>query len=239
MAVTDTALPDTFSTPGRRRDPHDVDPVSNGIGNPMPFAIGLLIIQLSLFGMEWITTDKTGIGSNGISAANTYALGILGFGQFAAGVICFFRGEAYRGQVAALFGLWAFGAFLLAKDHSAPPLAVGSYLFALIVPLVLMMIPAVRHRAWSFVVAFGSVAGLCAFAGFGFVSVNRELPLAQAAKAAIAAGRKPSAIPHFEHAITMLHTAAIFAFVAVATMIWVLSVDLLRQDRALVANPVR
>lgn len=193
-------------------------PAATRIGNPMPIAVGLLAFQLLLFGVEWWNTDVATIGKSGVAAANEYSLLVAGIAQFTAGVICFFRGEGYRGQIASMFGLWLVGFFLLARDEEAPPMSAAWFLFGLVLPLVVIMIPAVLSRVWPFVVAFGSIIVMSVTAGLGFRGISNE-----SAKAA--AGGTPDLGGY----VTLLHVASVFAWVCVAALVVIMVEDVLRE----------
>ena len=217
MATTEHIETHVLSDVRARRVPLET-PAATRIGNPMPIALGLLAFQLLIFGVEWWNTDVATIGKSGVAAANEYSLIVAGLAQFTAGVICFFRGEGYRGQIAAMFGLWLVGFFLLARDEKAPPLSAAWFLFGLVLPLAVIMIPAILSKVWPFVVAFGSIIVMCFTAGFGFRGINNE-----SAKAAA------GGTPHLDTYVTLLHVASVFAWICVVALVVIMVEDLLRD----------
>ncbi|MEX0428406.1 hypothetical protein AB3X52_12315 [Nocardioides sp. DS6] len=221
MATTEHIETHLLSDVRDRRVPLET-PAATRIGNPMPIALGLLAFQLLIFGVEWWNTDVATIGKSGVAAANEYSLIVAGLAQFVAGIICFFRGEGYRGQIAAMFGLWLLGFFLLARDEEAPPMSAAWFLFGLILPLAIIMIPAILSRIWAFVIAFGAIIGMCVTAGFGFRGISLE-----SAKAAA------GATPHLDGYVTLLHVAAVFGWVCVTALAWLMVEDLCREHGVL------
>lgn len=217
MSTTPPATAEQVFDPRDQRVPLVV-PLASRIGNPMPIALGLLAFQLILFGVEWIGTGKTTFGASGVAAANTYAIIVAAAAQFVAGIICFFRGEGYRGQIATMFGLWLVGFYLLARDESAPPLSAAWFLFALTVPLTVILIPAILHRIWAFIVAFGAIIAMCFVAGAGFVSANHQVEVLKA-----------KGVPDFGTAVTLLHISCFLAWICAAALVWLMVEDLFRE----------
>lgn len=221
MVVSQTAPSPQVIDAREQRVPLAV-PHASRIGNPMPIALGLLAFQLFLFGVEWFNTTPATIGKSGAAAANEYALIVAGLAQLIAGLISFFRGEGYRGQIASMFGLWLCGFYLLARDKEAGPAPASWFLFALVIPLVVIMIPAVISRIWGFIIAFGSILPMAFFGGFGFRGLSLQL-----------AAAKAGATPQLDTPVTLLHIAALFAWLCTAALAWLMTEEVLRDHGVL------
>ena len=195
-------------------------PTSSKIGNPTPVGAGLLAFQLLIFGICFITVKDSTVGTNPVMLANTYSIIVAGLGQLIAGIICFFRGEGYRAQVLGLFGLWLIGFYLLAHDPATAesPKSAAIYLFALILPVTILTVPAIVSKVWPFSLAFLAIIGLAIFAGIGYLHL-------QTAGADVAAKDVAGAGSAVHSAVNMLHVGAIFGFIACVFLVIIVIED--------------
>lgn len=196
-------------------------PAISAIGNPMPIALGLLAFQLVIFGIQWWNTNLATLGKSGLAEATETALLVAGAAQLLAGLVCLVRGEGYRGQIAAMFGIWLIGMFVLGKDEKAPPLAAAWFLLTLVLPLAIIMIPAVISRIWTFVAAFLAIIVQLLTAGLGFRGISE------------ATGGAAPDVDRLGSSLDLLHVAAVAGWVAAAALAWMMIEDLLRDHRAL------
>lgn len=181
-----------------------------GIADPIPMAAAVLAIQLTLYVFRWISVTPATLATSPLTTAVNYSILTAAIAQIGAGVLCLIRGSAYTGYIATTFGIWLLGFYLLATNPHADPDAVAWYLFALIVPLVLIMVPAVVHRRIAFVIAFGAIIVLLFLAGFAFHDVHNVLAAAEKAKSA----------PDLSTAVDLLRASAWFALITVLALFW-------------------
>lgn len=176
------------------------------LADPLPIATGLLGLQLVVYVARWISVTPHSLAESALTAANSYALLIAGVAQAGAGVLSLVRGNAYVGYVATTFGLWLLGFYLLATDHGADPDSFAGYIAALVIPLVLLMVPAVARRRWAFIVAFGAILVMLVVDAVAFHLLHE----AKASKS----------LPDIATAVTLLRTSAWAAGVAAVCLFW-------------------
>jgi hypothetical protein len=80
-----------------------------------------------------------------------------GIAETLAGLLAIIRGTAYPGYVTSVFGIWLIGFYLLITSGAASkaftPDALAWYVLVLVVPVVILAVPAVVHREIAFIIA--------------------------------------------------------------------------------------
>lgn len=136
------------------------------LGNPNIFALGAFGFSLAMLGVE-LTIDHAAAG------ATMYAVFFAGLLEFIAGMWLIAKGESYLASIVALFGGWLLGFFLLNTQGKvlglANPAGNAWYMFALLVPIAFLAIPAVKMGRTKLICAFVALFALVLALGLGFL----------------------------------------------------------------------
>jgi len=145
------------------------------IGEPLPVAFALFGFALAIFGVRFYDVSASTLASGPVTVGLNYALLVAGIGESIAGIISIVRGSVYSGYIVTAFGLWLIGFFLMAttgvKAAAFTTDAFAWYALMLLVPVVILAVPAfVKHEiVLSF--AFVALAALLLLFGLGYHDV--------------------------------------------------------------------
>jgi succinate-acetate transporter protein len=164
-----------------------------------------------------------------ITEGLNYAVLVGGIAEVLAGVLGIIRGIGYPGYVTTTFGIWLLGFYLLitsgAANKAFTPDAIAWYSLVVIVPVVILAVPAVVHRNIPFIIAFLGLILLLLFLGLGYHSLQDQLNAA-AAKSA----------PDLGTAVDQLKVSAWAGLVA-AVAIWTVFAQEVFQATGLLKRP--
>jgi succinate-acetate transporter protein len=185
------------------------------VGDPMPVAYGLFAFALAVYGIRFSGVSAATLAAGPETVALNYAVLIAGIAETLAGTLAVIRGSAYPGYVTSVFGIWLIGFYLLITSGAASkeftPDALAWYVLVLIVPVVILAVPAAIHREVAFTVAFVALIVLLLLLGLGYHNLSNAL------SAAAAAGKPPAV----STAVDLVKTSSWFGFVAAAAIWWV------------------
>lgn len=191
MSVVDTAPLSSRSGGLSSSAPSRGESPARSMADPTPIAFGIFGFALFLYGVRFADVSAATL-TGATTYAATYGILIAGLTQASIGLFAIVRGMFYPGTILGLFGMWLVGLFLLlthvdtspmtkapAGDRQAEALAkatvaawhagsVGWYVLALLVPLVLLAVPAIVQRSWLLVAAFAALIALVALLGLAF-----------------------------------------------------------------------
>lgn len=138
--------------------------MNSKISNPAVFTLLGFGFGVAVLGVQQLMP-----GSPQLVAAAVYATLVAAIAEFIGGCWAFARGDTYLGSIGATFGAWLVGYYLLVTAGVAAgmyhPASAGLYCFALIIPVVIMMLPAVRLRLVAFTGVFVFLVLLLLFLG--------------------------------------------------------------------------
>jgi hypothetical protein len=183
------------------------------MADPMPMAYGLFGFALAAFAVRFIPVDAATLASSSTSVALTYAVLVAGIAEAGAGVLGVIRGMGYPAYVTSTFGIWLIGFYLLgtagAHDKAFTANALAWYVLLLLVPVVIMAVPAAVHRNYPFIVAFVAIIAALLFVGLGYHDVYTSATGALQNKTA----------PSFSAAVDLIRISGWSALVA-ALALW-------------------
>lgn len=191
------------------------------ISDPIPTAFALLAFTLTLYGIRYSTIDSDTVVAGSTSVALEYAALVVAIGVPLCGVLGLIRGMAYPGYITTIVGLWFIGFFMIvtkgAHTEAFTPNAISAYAGVLVIPLIILAIPAIAHRNVPFIVAFAALTVMVALLAVG----NHVLfnSLADAAKSKTA--------PDFSSAVHLAQVSSWFAFVAAGALWYVFARQIL------------
>ena len=144
------------------------------ISDPSIFLLLGFGFGLAVLGVQQLMPAKPEL----IGAA-TYATLVAAMAEFLGGLWAFARRDTYLGAIGSTFGAWLIGYYLLVTDGVASqiyhPQSAGLYCFALIIPVVMLAIPAFRLRLAAFSAVFVFLVLLLFFLGMaGVVTTGSE-----------------------------------------------------------------
>jgi len=181
----------------------------------MPVAYGLFAFALAVYGIRFSGVSAATLAAGPETVALNYAVLIAGIAETLAGILAVIRGNAYPGYVTSVFGIWLLGFYLLITSGAASkeftPDALAWYVLVLIVPVVILAVPAAIHRQVAFTVAFVALIVLLLLLGLGYHNLSNAL------SAAAAAGKPPAV----STAVDLVKASSWFGFVAAAAIWWV------------------
>lgn len=135
-------------------------------GDPAIFGLGAFGVSLMALGavLSGLWPEAHGV----LFACVLYGA----LGETIAGMWHIARNETYLGSVMALFGLWLFGFYFFQTQGMAMKVfshaGVGLYCFALLPPLVIMWMPAIKNnKGFTLNAAFAALVLLVLFLGLG------------------------------------------------------------------------
>jgi hypothetical protein len=213
-----------------------IEPVKpRAMADPTPIAFGMFGFALLIYGVRFVNVAPTTLTGASTYAA-TYGVLIAGLAQTLVAGFAIVRGMSYPGWILGLFGMWLIGLFLLLTHIDTSPLAkvpagdarakaaanatiaawhansVGWYVLALLIPLVLMAVPAFVHRNVPFFIAFAGLIGLIALLGLAFHSIY-----------AIVTDATKGGSGDLSTPVDLLKASAYFAFASAATIWFVMA----------------
>ncbi|MGZ4541882.1 MAG: hypothetical protein ACXVXI_01905 [Mycobacteriaceae bacterium] len=131
-------------------------------------AAGLMTFGLALtwVGVAELIDHKAG-------GALVFGLLVGGIGQVGAGVIAIIRRDNYLGNLLLTYGIWLIGFhFLSLNAKLGTPDARAWWSFALIIPSLLLLVPAVRGRSIPIIAAFVFLIALEFFLGLALLNAD-------------------------------------------------------------------
>jgi succinate-acetate transporter protein len=118
-------------------------------------------------------------------AAAVYALIVAALAEFVGGLWAFLRGETYLGSIGTTFGVWLVGYYLMLTGGITAelyhPYSAAVYNFALVIPVALLMIPAVKFRLHLFTAIFLFLLLLLLFLGLANTPIAAATTMARLA----------------------------------------------------------
>jgi len=204
----------------------NVIPQAPRVGNPLAAGPAVLAFQLIIFGAQWWNISAKTVAESPMGVVNGYATAVAALVSFIVGTICLLRADTYAGKVNLFIGAWLLTAFLTTHDKNVTPTSVEWLFFAIVVPLLVITIPAVVHRNYPFLAAFGGILAVVVSGGVAFKHLASELAAAEATKAA----------PHLDGVVTTLHITGIFGFLTAAAMLFLSAHELLAESGVLPAR---
>lgn len=185
------------------------------MADPMPIAYALFAFALAVYGIRFVSVSATTLAAGPATVGLNYAVLVAGIAEAVVGLLAVIGGNAYPGYVTAIFGIWLIGFYLLittgAEAKTFTPDALAWYVLVLVVPVVIMAVPAVVHRDIAFIVAFIALVGLLLLLGLGYHDLYHALSSA-------AAARK---VPDVSTAVNLVKASSWFGFVAALAIWWV------------------
>lgn len=150
------------------------------------------IFPLLLFGYSLLVLGAELLVAPQAAGALVFAIFIAGVAQTLGGLWEISRAKNYLGSVLATFGIWLLGLFLLQTLGRSlgmvTPQTSAVYFLVLLVPILLLGIPAFKHAMpWPIRGAFVALFLLVLAAGLNFLLANDALRVAAGAFALLAA----------------------------------------------------
>ncbi|MEI2778670.1 MAG: hypothetical protein V9G19_22430 [Tetrasphaera sp.] len=127
---------------------------------------------LMTFGMALLYVFVVDVLNHHARGALLYGLLIAGVYQSIVSLLEHSRGDAYIGNLLGLFGIWLIGYFLLLNanpEKVATADAKGWYVLVLLVPVVLLALPAIKKKLVAIELAFLFLFFVILFLGLGFL----------------------------------------------------------------------
>lgn len=144
------------------------------ISNPSIFLLLGFGFGLAVLGVQQLLPTNSAL----IGAA-TFATLVAAVCEFVGGLWAFARRDTYLGAIGATFGAWLLGYYLLVtagvSSQIYTPESAGLYCFALIIPVVLLAVPAVRLRLHVFTAIFAFLVLLLFFLGMSGMPIGGTL----------------------------------------------------------------
>jgi len=216
---------------GQERRSESAAPSSPAMGDPLPVAYALFAFALAVYGIRFVNVSAGTLAAGPETVALNYAVLIAGIAETLAGILALIRGSTYPGYVTSVFGIWLIGFYLLittgAASKAFTPDALAWYVLVLIVPVVILGVPAVIHREIAFTVAFVALIVLLLLLGLGYHNLNDAL------SAAAASGKPPA----LSTAVDLVKASSWFGFAAAAAIWWVFAREVYRSAGLLRARP--
>lgn len=185
------------------------------MADPMPVAFALFAFALAVFGIRFVTLDVASLAAGSTSVAVDYAVLIAGLVEVLCGILGIIRGMDYTAYITTIFGMWLIGFFLLitsgAENKAFTPNAVAWYALVLIIPVLIIAVPAVARRNIPLIIAFVALLGLLLLVGLGYHTLFDRITSAATTKTA----------PDVGSVVNLLKASGWFAFVAAAAIWWV------------------
>lgn len=121
--------------------------------------------------LSWVWVAE--VVDHDAKGALVYGLLIGGIGQTLGGVIAIIRRDNYLGNLLLTYGIWLIGFYLLSVDPDLGGAnARGWWSFALIIPSLFLMVPAIRERSIPIVLAFVFLIALEFFLGLSLLNTD-------------------------------------------------------------------
>jgi succinate-acetate transporter protein len=203
------------------------------MGDPMPVAYGLFAFALAVYGIRFSGVSAATLAAGPETVALNYAVLIAGIAETLAGILAVIRGSAYPGYVTSVFGIWLIGFYLLITSGAASkeftPDALAWYVLVLIVPVVILAVPAAVHRELAFTVAFAALIVLLLLLGLGYHNLSNAL------SAATASGKPPAV----STAVDLVKASSWFGFLAAVAIWWVFAREVYKSTGLLRARRPR
>lgn len=232
---------------------HSVSSISAAritMADPTPIAFGIFGFALFIYGVRFVGVSATTlIGASTFAA--TYGILIAGITEAFVGLLAIVRGMFYPGTILGLFGMWLTGLFLLLTHVDTSPLtnvpagdakaaaiakatviawhanSVGWYAIAILIPLVLMAVPAVVTRNLPLSIVFVTLIALIALLGVAFLGVY-----------SIVSDATKGGSSDLSGPITLLRISAYCAFAAAGT-IWFMMAKEIYAIAGVLKTPIR
>ena len=131
-------------------------------------AAGLMTFGLAL---TWVGVAE--VVDHKATGALVFGLLVGGIGQVVAGVIAIIRRDNYLGNLLLTYGIWLLGFhFLSLNAKLGTPDARAWWSLALIIPSLLLLVPAVRERSIPIIAAFVFLIALEFFLGLALLNTD-------------------------------------------------------------------
>ncbi|MBM7366946.1 GPR1/FUN34/YaaH family transporter [Gordonia hydrophobica] len=138
------------------------------IGDPGGAALFTFGLALSwVFVAEVLDHDAKG--------ALVFGLLVGGIGQTLGGIIAILRRDNYLGNLLLTYGLWLIGFHVLSVSELGSTSARGWWSFALVIPSLFLVIPAIKMRNVAIISAFVFLIALEVVLGLSLVTENASL----------------------------------------------------------------
>lgn len=141
------------------------------ISNPAVFTLLGFGFGVAVLGVQQLLPSNSAL----VGAA-VYATLVAAIAEFIGGCWAFARGDTYLGSIGTTFGAWLIGYYLLVTAGAASglltPESAGLYCFGLIVPVIIMTLPAVKLRLTVFTLIFVFLILLLFFLGMAGMPVG-------------------------------------------------------------------
>jgi hypothetical protein len=141
------------------------------IGNPGPFIFLGFGFGIAVLGVSQLLNTNAQLGG-----AATYAVLVAAIAALVGGMWGFARGDTYLASIAATFGAWLLGFYLFTtagvQAKLFAPEGASLYAFGLIIPVAIMMVPAIRLKATALWMTMIGIEGLLVFIGLGGLPIS-------------------------------------------------------------------
>ena len=141
------------------------------ISNPATFTLLGFGFGVAVLGIQQLLPSVTTL-----AGAAVYATLVAAIAEFIGGCWAFARGDTYLGSIGTTFGAWLAGYYFLLTSGVGSgiytPESAGLYCFGLIIPVVIMLLPALRLRLRVFTVVFISLILLLLFLGLAGMPIG-------------------------------------------------------------------
>ncbi|ALG85284.1 GPR1/FUN34/YaaH family transporter [Gordonia phthalatica] len=138
------------------------------IGDPGGAALFTFGLALSwVFVAEVLDHDAKG--------ALVFGLLVGGIGQTLGGIIAILRRDNYLGNLLLTYGLWLIGFHVLSVSELGSTSARGWWSFALVIPSLFLVIPAIKIKNVAIISAFVFLIALEVVLGLSLVTENASL----------------------------------------------------------------
>jgi len=192
---------------------------ASSMADPMPIALGLFAFALGVYAVRFIGIDASTASAGSVTEGLNYAVLVAGIAEAVAGLFGIARGIDYAAYVTTTFGIWLIGFYFLvtkgAESKEFTPNALAWYVLVLLVPVVILAVPAFVHRNIPFAIAFVGLIVLLLFLGLGYHGVYNAVVDAQANKTA----------PDFGSNIGLLKVSGWAGLVAAAAIWFAMAVE--------------
>lgn len=133
------------------------------IGDPGGAALFTFGLALTwVFFAEVVNHDAVG--------ALVFGLLVGGIGQTIGGILAIIRRDNYLGNLLLTYGIWLIGFFLLSIHELGSTDARAFWSFALVIPSLFLVVPAIRTGATAIILAFVFLIALELFLGFSLLN---------------------------------------------------------------------
>ncbi len=142
---------------------------STGLGHIIGDPGGAALFTFGL-ALTWVFIAE--VVDHDAKGALVFGLLVGGIGQTLGGIIAVLRKDNYLGNLLMTYGIWLIGFFLLSINSLGNTNARAWWSFMLIIPSLMLAVPAVRTRATPIILAFVFLIGLELFLGLALLNTD-------------------------------------------------------------------